>query len=88
MKVKQTVLKEDVSITFTPEEIWELILICEGDMSYCKDAMNSYPKGSKGYNEYMRLKEIPEQMQMQNISQVFYLLILHHAHLLKLQFLL
>lgn len=68
MKVKQIVLKEDVSITFTPEEIWELILICEGDKSYCKDAMNSYPKGSKGYNEYKRLKEIPERMQNKIIS--------------------
>ena len=63
MKTKCIVLKEDVSITFTPEEIWELILICEGDMSYCKDAMNSYPKGSKGYNEYKHLMEIPERMQ-------------------------
>lgn len=63
MKVKHYVLKEDLSITFTPEEILELILICEGDMSYCKDAMNSYPKNSKGYNEYKRLREIPERMQ-------------------------
>ena len=61
--VKQYVLKEDVSITFTPEEIWELILICEGNKSYCNDAMNSYPKGSTGYNEYKRLMEIPERMQ-------------------------
>ena len=68
MKVKHTVLKEDVSITFTPEEVWELILICEGDMSYCHDAMNSYPKGSKGYNEYKRLKEIPERMQKKIID--------------------
>lgn len=30
MKVKQCVLKEDVSITFTPDEIWELIVCCEG----------------------------------------------------------
>ena len=63
MKIKCKELKENVSITFTPEEIWELILICEGDISYCKDAMNSYPKGSKGYEEYKRLKEIPERMQ-------------------------
>ena len=65
---KQYVLKNDVSITFTPEEIWELILICEGDMSYCKDAMNSYPKNSKGYNEYKRLGEIPERMQKKIIA--------------------
>ena len=63
MKVKQYVLKEDVSITFTPDEIWELIVCCEGAKSYCKDAMNSYPKGSKGYNEYKCLAEIPERIQ-------------------------
>lgn len=65
---KQYVLKNDVSITFTPEEIWELIIICEGDMSYCKDAMNSYPKNSKGYNEYKRWREIPERMQKKIIA--------------------
>ena len=65
---KQYVLKNDVSITFTPEEIWELILICEGDMSYCKDAMNSYPKNSKGHKEYKRLGEIPERMQKKIIA--------------------
>ena len=65
---KQYVLKKDVSITFTPDEIWELILICEGDKSYCHDAMNNYPKGSKGYKEYKRLKEIPERMQEKIIA--------------------
>ena len=40
------VLKEDVSITFTPEEIWQLIVCCEGDKSYCKNAMEQYPKNS------------------------------------------
>ena len=68
MKVKKYVLKEDVSITFTPDEIWELILICEGDKSYCKDAMNQYPKNSKGYNEYKRLMEVPERMQEKIIA--------------------
>ena len=68
MKVKCGVLKEDISISFTPDEVWELILICEGDMSYCKDAMNSYPKNSKGYNEYKRLMEIPERMQKKIID--------------------
>lgn len=67
-KTKQYVLNKDVSITFTPDEIWELILICEGDMSYCHDAMNSYPKGSRGYNEYKRLREIPERMQKKIIA--------------------
>ena len=37
-------------------------------MYYCKDAMNSYPKNSKGYNEYKRLREIPERMQKKIIA--------------------
>ena len=62
-KAKCCVLKEDVSITFTPEEIWQLIVICEGDKSYCQDAMNSYPKGSKAYSTYKDSFEIAERMQ-------------------------
>ena len=62
------VLKEDVSITFTPDEIWDLIVICEGDKSYNKDAMNQYPKGSKGYNEYQKLFEAAERMQKKIIE--------------------
>jgi hypothetical protein len=57
------VLKEDVSITFTPDEIFELIVCCEGEKSYCNDAMNQYPKNSKGYNEYKQLYERAEKMQ-------------------------
>ena len=68
VKVKHYILKEDLAITFTPEEIWELIVICEGDKSYCHDAMNNYPKNSKGYNEYKRLREIPERMQKKIIE--------------------
>ena len=63
MKVKHKILKEDVSITFTPDEIWDLIFICESSKSYYHDSMNEYPKGSKGYEEYKRLKEMPERMQ-------------------------
>ena len=62
------VLKEDVSITFTPDEIWELIVCCEGDKSYCKDAMIQYPKNSKGYNEYKHLYERAERMQQKIID--------------------
>ena len=57
------VLKEDVSIIFTPDEIFELIVCCEGEKFYCKDAMNKYPKNSKGYNEYKHLYERAEKMQ-------------------------
>ena len=68
MKVKHYVLKEDVSITFTPDEIWDLIVICEGDKSYNKDAMDQYPKGSKGYNEYKQLLDRTERMQKKIIE--------------------
>ena len=67
-KAKCYVLKKDLDITFTPEEIWELIVICEGDMSFCKDAMNQYPKGSKGYNEYKESFEVAERMQKKIIE--------------------
>lgn len=63
MKAKCCVLKEDVSITFTPDEIWDLIVICEGDKSYCKDAMNQYKKGSRAYNEYKDLFDRAERIQ-------------------------
>jgi hypothetical protein len=62
------VLKEDVSITFTPDEIWELIVICEGDKFFCRDAMNQYPKGSRAYNEYKESFEIAERMQKKIID--------------------
>ena len=68
MKVKHIVLKEDVSITFTPDEIWDLLLICESSRSYYHDSMVSYLKGSKGYDEYKRLKEMPERMQKKIID--------------------
>jgi len=62
------VLKEDVSITFTPDEIFELVVCCEGEKSYCKYAMNQYPKNSKGYNEYKQLYEKAEKMQQKIID--------------------
>ena len=46
------VLKKDLAITFTPDEIWELIVICESAKSFSKDSMNQYQKGSKAYDEY------------------------------------
>ena len=62
------VLKEDVAITFTPDEIWDLIVICEGDKSFCKDAMDHYPKGSRAYNEYKDAFETTERMQKKIIE--------------------
>lgn len=62
------VLKEDVSITFTPDEIRQLIVCCEGDKSYCKNAMDQYPKGSLGYLEYKKLYDEAEEMQQKIIG--------------------
>ena len=62
------VLKENVSITFTPDEIFDLIICCEGDKSYCKNAMDQYPKGSLGYLEYKKLYDKAEEMQQKIID--------------------
>ena len=62
------VLKEDVSITFTPDEIWDLIVICEGSKSFNKDSMSEYPKGSKAYTDYKHLFERAEKMQNKIIN--------------------
>lgn len=62
------VLKEDVSITFTPDEVFDLIICCEGDKSYCKNAMGQYPKGSLGYLEYKKLYDKAEELQQKIID--------------------
>ena len=57
------VLKEDVSITFTPDEIWQLIVICEGDKVFNQKAMRQYCKGSRAYNDYKELYDWAEKVQ-------------------------
>ena len=73
MKVKHYVLKEDLAITFTPEEIWDLVVICEGAKVFNQNAMRSYPKGSKGYTEYKQLVDTAERMQKKIMA-------IRHAH--------
>ena len=73
MKVKQYVLKEDLAITFTPDEIWDLVVICEGAKVFNQNAMRSYPKGSKGYTEYKQLVDMAERMQKKIMA-------IRHAH--------
>ncbi len=63
MKVKQYILKEDLSITFTPEELWELILICEGAKVFNRDNMREVKKGCDLYDDYKRMAETAERMQ-------------------------
>lgn len=63
MKVKQYVLKENVSITFTPDEIWELILICEGDKVFNQDNMRKHTKGTVPYEDYCAMAKSAERMQ-------------------------
>ena len=62
------VLKEDVSITFTPDEIWQLIAICEGDKVFNQNAMRQYRKGSRAYNDYKELYDCAEKMQQKIID--------------------
>lgn len=62
------VLKDDVSITFTPDEIWELIMCCEGAKSFHKDIMSRYPKGSRGYTEHEGMFKEAEEMQQKLID--------------------
>lgn len=62
------VLKENVSITFTPDEIWELIICCEGSKSYHKDIMRQYPKGSRGYIEHEGMFKRAEELQQKIID--------------------
>ena len=52
MKLKRCVLKEDVSITFTPEEIWELILICEGSKVFNRENMRKHSPKTTYYGDY------------------------------------
>lgn len=68
MKVKQCKLKEDILISFTPEEIWDLIVICESSMVHNKDTMRQYPEGSMGYTEHKRLFDIAERIQTKIID--------------------
>lgn len=63
MKTKHYVLKEDVSITFTPEEIWELVLICEGSKVFNQANMRDFSPGTAPYEDYKSLAEIAERMQ-------------------------
>ena len=63
MKVKQYVLKEDISITFTPEEIWELILICDGDKVFNQNNMREFSNGTMPYEDYRRMAESADRMQ-------------------------
>ena len=63
MRVKQCVLKQDVSITFTPEEIWELILICEGDKVFNQENMRKHSHGTMPYEDYHRMAESADKMQ-------------------------
>lgn len=57
------VLKKDLAITFTPDEIWELIVICESAKSFSKDSMNQYSKGSRAYDEYKESFAVAERIQ-------------------------
>ena len=63
MKVKRYVLKEDVAITFTPKEVWDLILICEGSKVFNQENMRGHSPGTMLYKDYKRMAKTAERMQ-------------------------
>lgn len=68
MKMMQYVLKEDVAITFTPEEILDLILICEGDKVFNQNNMREFSKGTMPHEDYRRMAESADRMQKKIIE--------------------
>lgn len=64
---KRYVLKDDVSITFTPDEIWQLIVVCEGAKVHNKNIMQ-YFQDSRPYNDYKELYDWAEKMQQKIID--------------------
>lgn len=62
------VLKDDVSITFTPDEIWQLIVVCEGAKVYNKNIMDRYFQDSRPYNDYKELYDWAGKMQQKIID--------------------
>ena len=68
MKVKQRVLKDNISITFTPDEIWELIVICEGSKVFNHNNMQQHLEGGKAHGDYKRLYDQAEKMQQKIIE--------------------
>ena len=61
-------LKKDVSITFTPKELWNLTVACEGARTFYKDLMRKYPEGSRGYKEYQESYETTVILQQKLID--------------------
>ena len=57
MKVKYHVLEKDVTVTFTPEEINELILICDASQVLHRQLMRRCKRNTEHWNDYKRMVE-------------------------------
>lgn len=68
MKAKCYVLKEDVVITFTPEEICDLIIICEGSKVFNYENMRKHSTNTTPYKDYKRMAEAAKRMQSKIIK--------------------
>ena len=68
MKVKHHILKENVTITLTPDEVFDLIVICEGDIVLSKQYMRNFKRNSKGWKEFKKAKERAVRMQNKFIT--------------------
>ena len=71
MKIKRHVLQENVTVTFTPDEIDELILICQGDKVLNSMYKRDFKRNSKWWKEYESLEKMAERMQNKFIDILY-----------------
>ena len=63
MKIRRHILQESVTVTLTPDEIDELIVICEGSIVLDSMYMRDHKRNSKVWEDYKSLKETAERIQ-------------------------
>lgn len=69
MKTKIGVLKKNVTIEFTPDEIWSLILMCDGYKVSCKNNMRDHRPGSMMHEDNKKHYEAADSL-MDKIIEV------------------
>lgn len=68
MRIKCHELQTDVVMTFTPDEIWDLIVICEGSKVLYKQYMREVVKNSLLWKDYKNLLEKAQKIQEKFIN--------------------
>ena len=63
MKVKCHVLEKDVTVTFTPTEVNELICICDASKMLHEQMMKGLARNTEAWNKYKRLVERDKRIQ-------------------------